>query len=187
MAIKCITSIFKVNQLEVAYYISEPIPLQNCKETLSGFAVLSLKTRRPIALENQWRHYKMQNFGWFLIKSRYLCISKFSCQCDHRLGRVGARGHTPNFRIYNHFVLWEAISQTKCCYFTKIKRFFQKKIFDPNKIWADYATECDAIVTYKKFLMQSFLFIRKISKTHFLWCFIDSQAKRNRSVSYGRK
>jgi len=133
MAIKCITSIFKVNQLEVAYYISEPIPLQNCKETLSGFAVLSLKTRRPIALENQWRHYKMQNFGWFLIKSRYLCISKFSCQCDHRLGRVGARGHTPNFRIYNHFVLWEAISQTKCCYFTKIKRFSKKKFLTPTK------------------------------------------------------
>jgi len=48
---------------------------------------------------------------------------------QHRRSQGGPGGHShPQiFRTYSHFVVWEAISQTKYCYSPKIKRFTPPK------------------------------------------------------------
>jgi len=46
------------------------------------------------------------------------------------------------FRTYSHFVLWEAVSQTKYCYSPKIKYFAPKKILGWLRYWCAPTQSC---------------------------------------------
>jgi len=149
-----------------AVSVSSSIAKRKCKKHFDF--VLQLTTKICAKIRNGISHG--------VSRQADICNSLSLLMTYHRRSQGGLGGAMAPymFRSCSHFVLWDAVSQTKPCYSPKIKHFVLPKLFWAlPKFWAGYATVTYNFYTTAFFSMK--VFTNSPSQCGFdCWCNFSS-------------